>query len=197
MKTDIILAGVGGQGILSIASAIGVAALKNGLYVKQAETHGMAQRGGDVVSHMRISDKQIYSDLISKGEADLILSVEPMEALRYLPYLSDKGYIVTNTTPFNNIPNYPNIDEVLDKLKQINNLIAINADQIASDLKSKKSSNMVMLGASSPFLNGIKYEILQEGIREIFGRKGDDIVEVNLKAFAAGKEQSDKILASE
>lgn len=195
MKTDIILAGVGGQGILSIASAIGVAALKNGLNVKQAETHGMAQRGGDVVSHMRISDKPIYSDLIPKGEADLILSVEPMEALRYLPYLSEKGFIVTNITPFNNIPNYPNIDEVKSRLNEINNLIAFDADQIASDLNSKKSSNMVMLGASSPFLNGINYEILEDGIREIFGRKGDEVVEVNLNAFAAGKEQSDKILA--
>lgn len=194
MKTDIILAGVGGQGILSIATAIGAAALKNGLNVKQAETHGMSQRGGDVVSHMRISDKPIYSDLIPKGEADLILSVEPLEALRYLPYLSDKGHVVTNTIPFKNIPNYPNIDEVMSKLKEIKNLIAIDADQIASDLNSKKSSNMVMLGASSPFLNHIEYSVLEDGIREIFGKKGDDVVNVNIQALEAGKKESEKIL---
>lgn len=194
MKTDIILAGVGGQGILSIATAIGVAALKKGLHVKQAETHGMSQRGGDVVSHMRISDKPIFSDLIPKGEADLILSVEPMEALRYLPYLSEKGHIVTNTKPFENIPNYPDIEEIKTKLKEVKNLIAFDADQIATDLKSSKSSNMVMLGASSPFLKGIDFSVLEDGIRQIFGKKGDDVVDVNLKALDAGKKESEKIL---
>src|SRR6056297_685934 len=107
MKTDIVLAGVGGQGILSIAATIGMAALENNLYLKQAEVHGMSQRGGAVQSHMRLSDKEILSDLIPKGQADIILSVEPMESLRYLPYLSEKGWLVTNTTAYKNIPDYP------------------------------------------------------------------------------------------
>lgn len=196
MKTDIILAGVGGQGILSIAASIGQAALKNKLYVKQAETHGMSQRGGDVVSHLRISDSPIYSDLIPKGKADLIIAVEPMEGLRYINYLSDDGYLVSNTTPFNNITDYPETDQVLEQLKKAPNLIAFNADEIASNLKSKRSSNMVILGASSPFLNGIKYELLEEGIREIFKNKGDDIINVNLKALSEGKKESDKKLNS-
>ncbi len=194
MKTDIILAGVGGQGILSIATAIGTAALKNGLHLKQAETHGMSQRGGAVVSHMRISDKPIYSDLIPEGEADLILSIEPMEAMRYLPFLSKKGYIVTNTTPFENIPNYPEIDAVLKKLNSLDRVIAIDADKIAADLGSKLASNMVMLGAASPFLNHIEYEALEKGIVDLFKRKGEDVVNTNLSAIRIGKEFADKTI---
>lgn len=188
MKTDIILAGVGGQGILSIASAIGVAALKKGLHVKQSETHGMSQRGGAVISHLRISDKPIFSDLIAEGNADLILSVEPMESLRYLPYLSETGYIVTNTAPFVNIPEYPAMDTIMNELNKNPHLVAIDADKTATDLGSKLSSNMVMLGAASPFLNHIAAEDLEQGIMELFSRKGEDVVNVNLAALKAGKE---------
>lgn len=194
MKTDIILAGVGGQGILSIASAIGVAALKNGLHVKQAETHGMSQRGGDVVSHLRLSDKPIYSDLIRQGQADLILSVEPMEALRYLPFLAETGYIVTNTAPFVNIPTYPELETVMQKLNEVKNLVAIDAEKTAHELGSKLSSNMVMLGAAAPFLNHIAFEALENGIRELFGRKGQDVVNTNLEALRAGKQFADLVL---
>ncbi|MCD4681496.1 MAG: 2-oxoacid:acceptor oxidoreductase family protein, partial [Bacteroidales bacterium] len=105
MKKDIILAGVGGQGILSIAAIIGYAAVNTGLFLKQAEVHGMSQRGGDVQSNLRLSDKEIASDLIPKGKADLIISVEPMESLRYLPWLSTEGWLITNTNPYINIPN--------------------------------------------------------------------------------------------
>ena len=152
MKTDIILSGVGGQGILSIAAVIGEAALKEGLYMKQAEVHGMSQRGGDVQSNLRLSDEPIASDLIPKGHADLIISLEPMESLRYLPYLKKEGWLVTNSRPFVNIPNYPEI---------------------------------VMLGAATPFI-GIEYDKIEAGIRQIFGRKGEDIVNMNLKALKAG-----------
>ena len=133
MKTDIILAGVGGQGILSIAAAIGSAALTNNLYLKQAETHGMSQRGGDVQSFLRLSDAPIYSDLIPIGGADLILSVEPMEALRYLPYLKPDGYVVTNTVPFINIPNYPETTSVISKIESLPHHVLIDADSIARD----------------------------------------------------------------
>ena len=116
MKADIILSGVGGQGILSIAAVIGEAALKEGLYMKQAEVHGMSQRGGDVQSNLRLSDQPIASDLIPLGQADLIISLEPMEALRYLPYLKKDGWLVTNSQPFINIPNYPEMGKVLRKI---------------------------------------------------------------------------------
>jgi len=191
MKADIILAGVGGQGILSIAAGIGLAAVKSKLFIKQAEVHGMSQRGGDVQSHLRISDKPIASDLIPQGKAHLILSVEPMEGLRYLPFLRKDGWLVTNTTPFDNIPDYPNIEEIIKEIKRIPNHIALDADSIAKEVGSSRSSNIVMLGAASPFID-IPFEKLEDGIRQLFGRKGDEVVEVNLKALRAGREFSEK-----
>ena len=191
MKTDIILAGVGGQGILSIAAAIGMSALHNNLHLKQAEVHGMSQRGGAVQSNMRISDKPIASDLIPMGRADIILSVEPMESLRYLPFLKKGGWLVTNTTPFININNYPEIEEVLAEIKKQEKYIALDADTIASEFGSKRSSNIVMLGAATPFFD-ISFESFEEGIRQIFGRKGEDIVNVNLQALRAGRDFTEK-----
>ncbi|HON18893.1 MAG TPA: indolepyruvate oxidoreductase subunit beta [Salinivirgaceae bacterium] len=191
MKKDIILCGVGGQGILSIAAAIGAAALKNNLYLKQAETHGMSQRGGDVVSHLRLSSEPIFSDLIPLGGADLILSVEPLEALRYFPYLSPNGTIVTNNVPFKNIPNYPSEETIFAELKKWKNLVIINAEEIAESLQAKRSSNIVMLGAAVPFL-GIPYDSFAAGIKEIFERKGQEIVETNLAALKAGYDFANK-----
>ncbi|WP_347840686.1 indolepyruvate oxidoreductase subunit beta [uncultured Draconibacterium sp.] len=186
MKTDIILAGVGGQGILSIASIIGDAAINENLYLKQAETHGMSQRGGAVVSHLRIADTEIAADLIPMGKADLILSVEPMEALRYLPFLSPKGYVVTNTTPFINIPNYPELNEILAEIEKQPRFVAIDADKIAAEIGNKRASNVVMLGAATPFID-IEPEKIEAGIEHIFCIKGEAVVEMNLKAFQAGR----------
>lgn len=186
MKSDIILAGVGGQGILSIASVIGMAALENHLYLKQAEVHGMSQRGGAVQSHLRISEKEIASDLIPLGKADLIISVEPMESLRYLPWLSEDGWLVTNTTPFVNIPDYPDMKDLLAEIEKLSHHIAINADEIARHVKSPKSSNIAMLGAASPFLN-LSYESLENGIKKIFEKKGEKVVQLNLDALQAGR----------
>lgn len=191
MKKDIILAGVGGQGILSIASVIGVAAVNIGLQLKQAEVHGMSQRGGDVQSHLRLSDRIIYSDLIPFGKADMIISVEPMESLRYLPYLSPDGWIITNDKPFINISNYPEQEKVVKELSARKRNIAIDADRIAKDSGSLRSANMVILGASSPFLD-IEYGKLEEAIKIIFGRKGEPVVNVNLKAMKAGREIAEK-----
>lgn len=187
MKKDIILAGVGGQGILSIAATIGMAAVNHGLYLKQAETHGMSQRGGDVQSHLRLSDKEIASDLIPMGKADMILSVEPMESLRYLPYLSPNGWLITNCKPFINIPDYPAIEVVLEEVRKVANHIIIDADQIAKEMGSIKAANMVMLGAAAPFLD-MDYAWLEESIRGLFGRKGDEVVQFNLDALKAGLE---------
>lgn len=187
MKSDIILSGVGGQGILSIAATIGMAALENNLQLKQSEVHGMSQRGGAVQSHLRISDKEIASDLIPLGKADLIISVEPMESLRYLPWLSENGWLVTNTTPFVNITDYPDMKELLAEIEKLPHHIAINADEIARHIKSPRSSNMVMLGAASPFLN-IPYTSLEIGIKKIFSRKGEKIVQLNIDALKAGRE---------
>ncbi len=192
MKQDIILAGVGGQGILSIATVIGSAALQQGLYLKQAEVHGMSQRGGDVQSNLRLSSDPIHSDLIPKGGADLIVSLEPMEALRYLPYLSKDGWIITNTAPFVNIPNYPEMDKVMAELGKMPRVVALDVDALAKDLGSPRGANMVLLGAMAAVLHILEPEKLREGIRRIFGRKGDAVVESNIKAFDAGLEFSQK-----
>jgi indolepyruvate ferredoxin oxidoreductase beta subunit len=187
MKSDIILAGVGGQGILSIAATIGMAALENDLHLKQSEVHGMSQRGGSVQSHLRISDKPISSDLIPAGQADNIISVEPMESLRYLNYLKNDGWVVTNSKPFLNIPDYPELDKVLMEIKSLKNHVLLDADKIAREIKSARSSNIVILGAASPFID-IPYESLESGIRKIFERKGEKIVNLNIDALKAGRE---------
>ena len=186
MKQDIILAGVGGQGILSIATVIGSAALEQGLYLKQAEVHGMSQRGGDVQSNLRLSSKPIYSDLIPRGGADLIVSLEPMEALRYLPYLSGEGWIITNTAPFVNIPDYPQQEALMAELKKHPRVVALDVDAIAKDLGNPRGANMVLLGAMAAVMHILEPEKLRDGIRRIFARKGDAVVESNLKAFDAG-----------
>ncbi len=191
MKKDFILAGVGGQGILSIATIIGTAAINNGLFLKQAEVHGMSQRGGDVHSNLRISDKEIASDLIPEGQADMIISVEPMESLRYLPMLAPNGWLITNTTPHINIPNYPDPEDIMAEIDKIPNHVRIDADNIAKDLGSKRSANMVILGAAAPFL-GLDYEDLKQAIAQIFKRKGQEIIDMNLKALQEGYEYSQK-----
>jgi indolepyruvate ferredoxin oxidoreductase beta subunit len=185
MKKDIILAGVGGQGILSIAATIGLAALKKNLNIKQAEVHGMSQRGGEVVSHLRISDSQIFSDLITKGQADMILSLEPLETLRYLPYLHESGWIISNSEPYTNIPNYPDLELVYNEIRKYKNHVLINADEIAKKLNAPLSANMVLIGAAAHYL-GFEQQEIEDAIREQFSKKGEDIVNVNIQAFREG-----------
>jgi indolepyruvate ferredoxin oxidoreductase beta subunit len=191
MKKDIILAGVGGQGIISIAAIIGYAALEQGMYLKQSEVHGMSQRGGEVMSNLRISHDEIASDLIPFGQADMIISIEPLESLRYLPYLSKEGWLVTNTTPFNNIPNYPPMDQVLEEVRKVPHHIALEADVMAKEAGSTKAANIVILGAASPFL-GMAFEKLEDAIRFIFKKKGDKVIDLNLAALRAGHDFSDQ-----
>lgn len=191
MKKDIILSGVGGQGILSIATVIGRAALAEGLQIKQAEVHGMSQRGGDVQSHLRISSSEIRSDLIPRGAADLIISLEPMESLRYLPWLAAEGWVVTNTVPVVNIPNYPDEAALQAELKALPQVVTLDADALAREAGSPRSANMALLGAAAPLL-GIDAGQLEAGIRDIFARKGEAVVEANLAAFRAGYETARK-----
>lgn len=187
MKKDIILAGVGGQGILTIAATIGLAAVESGLYLKQSEVHGMSQRGGDVQSHLRLSSKEIASDLIPYGKADMIISVEPMESLRYLPFLSNDGWLITNTKPYINIPNYPDLNEIISEIESLPNKIYFDADEMAKNLKAPKSANIIILGAASPFLD-IDFEKLKDAIKKLFYAKGDNVINANLKALEAGRE---------
>ena len=179
------------MGALSSAANISEAALEMGWYMKQAETHGMSQRGGDVQSHLRLSDEPIASDLIPEGQCDIILSVEPMEALRYLPFLHKDGWVITNEKPFVNIPNYPDIEAVLAEVKKIPHHILLDADAIAKEVKNPKGANMVVLGAASKYLK-IDIEKLENAVRSIFGKKGDAVVDANIAALRAGRAVADK-----
>ncbi len=189
MKSDIVLAGVGGQGILTIATILGAAALADNLHLKQAEVHGMSQRGGDVQSNLRLSSDPIHSDLIPLGGADLIVSLEPMEALRYLPFLNRNGWVVTNTQPFVNIDNYPEMETVMTELNNLPHVVAFDMDEAAKEVASARSSNLVLLGAASPFID-IAPEKIEDAIRKVFGKKGDKIVEANIAAFRAGRQKA-------
>ena len=186
MKKDLILCGVGGQGILSIATIIGEAATKAGLYLKQAAVHGMSPRGGDVQSNLRLSTSEIYSDLIPKGKADVIISMEPMESLRYLPYLSKNGWVVTSSKPFVNIPNYPDEADLQKELTALPNMAQLDIEEIAKTVAIPKAANMVLLGLAAPYIEILTVDQLREAIKTIFARKGEQIVETNLKAFDAG-----------
>ena len=192
MKCDIILAGVGGQGILSIATVIGDAALNEGLFLKQAEVHGMSQRGGDVQSNLRLSSSPIHSDLIPLAGADIIISLEPMEALRYLPYLKPNGWIVTSSKPFVNIPNYPELDTLLDRIKRIPNHILIDVEELAKQVGAPpQAANMILLGAAVPML-AIDYDKIIDGVKRIFNAKGEAVVNTNISAIEAGYKYSNK-----
>ena len=193
MKTDIILSGVGGQGILSVATIIGEAALAENLYIKQAEVHGMSQRGGDVQSNLRLSDRPINSDLIAAGSADVIISLEPMEALRYLPYLAQEGWIITSSTPFVNIPNYPDENRLKAEFEKLPHVVMLDVDALAKEHNLPKSSNVILLGAAAKALQIIGYEDLEKSIARVFSGKGQAVVEMNIKALSIGYRAVEKI----
>lgn len=192
MKYDMIIAGVGGQGVLSVAAIIASGAMKEGLFVKQSEVHGMSQRGGAVYANLRLSDQPIYSDLIANGTASMILSMEPLESLRYLHYLKEDGYLITSENPEKNIPDYPDLNELLNQIRSLPNALTIDARKLALEAGSGRATNMVLAGAASHFLP-IKAETMENFIKEIFARKGEKVVDINLKAFALGREYGAKL----
>ena len=186
MKKDIILAGVGGQGILTIATIIGDAAAAAGVNLKQAEVHGMSQRGGDVQSNLRLSTETIYSDLIKQGAADMIISMEPMEALRYLPYLSAEGVVVTSSNAFKNIPNYPDEEALMSELQALPRVSVLPIEDIAKENSLPKSANVVLLGMAAKHIEILSPEQLRESIKRVFASKGEKNVEMNCQAFDLG-----------
>ncbi len=194
MKSDIVLAGVGGQGILTIAAIIGQAAVSQGIQVKQSEVHGMAQRGGSVVAHLRLSSEQVKSDLIEPGTAHVVLGMEPMEALRQMPFLSAKGVLLSNTTPIRNIGDYSDLTMIIEELRKFPRNAVMDADEMAKAAGSPRAANMVLLGAISNFLE-LPVELLTNSIRSMFARKGEEVVQANLKAFAAGRNSSANLKA--
>ena len=186
MKKDIILAGVGGQGILTIATIIGDAAAVAGINLKQAEVHGMSQRGGDVQSNLRLSTETIYSDLVREAAADLIISMEPMEALRYLPYLNKEGWVVTSSQPLKNIPNYPDEEAIMEELQALPHMAALAIEDIAKQNNMPKSANIVLLGMAAPYIEILSPEQLRQSIARVFASKGEQVVKINQQAFDLG-----------
>ena len=192
MKCDIIVAGVGGQGTLSVSSIIASAAMSEGLSVRQSEVHGMSQRGGEVVTNLRLSDQPIASDLIARGTASMILSIEPLEGLRYLDYLSPDGTLVSSSNPVVNIPDYPNLNALLETIRELPHSILIDGEEIARRSGSIRATNMVMVGAAAPMLP-IKPETIERFIQKSFGSKGVRAVQANIKAFRAGREATNLV----
>ncbi len=186
METNIVLCGVGGQGILSISIALDIAANRLGWQFKQAEVHGMSQRGGEVVSHLRYADHTVRSEVIPRGKANLVLSVEPLEALRYVSLLALEGALVTSSDPFKNIESYPDVDEVLAAVGREPNHVLLPGEALARQCGSVKAANIVLLGASAPWL-GMPEETVEAAIRELFEPKGEKVQELNVKAFRTGR----------
>jgi len=186
MKYDIILAGVGGQGVLSLATVIAAGATRAGLTVRQSEVHGMAQRGGSVLAHLRLSDSTIFSDLIPRGRADLVLAMEPLEALRYTDYLAPEGAVVSGIEPFLNIDAYPELERILGSLRSISRHRLVAAAPLAKQAGHSRSANVVLVGAASAFIP-LDESFFRAGIGDIFGRKGPEVVALNDKAFTLGR----------
>jgi indolepyruvate ferredoxin oxidoreductase, beta subunit len=196
MTCDIILAGVGGQGVLSIAAIIAGAATDSGYQVRQSEVHGMAQRGGAVSAHLRISDALIACDLIPSGGADMILSMEPVESLRYLSFLKPNGVIVTAAEAFVNIPDYPELAPLLKAIGNLRGSKILAAADLAKKAGSPRAVNMVMVGAASSFIP-VASDKMEARIAKLFAAKEASLVEINLKAFAAGRAAVDGRAAAE
>ncbi len=186
MKYDIVLCGVGGQGVLSVAAIIAGAAVAEGLKVRQSEVHGMAQRGGAVLAHLRLSSEDIRSDLIPGGGAEMILSMEPVESLRYVSFLSPGGIIVTAGEPFVNIPDYPELAGIHAAIGKFPRSLLVPALDIAKAAGSPKAVNMALVGAASKYIP-LRAESLENAVRERFAAKGDGVVAVNLDAFSRGR----------
>ncbi len=187
MKFDIILAGVGGQGVLSVSAVIASSAMKEGLHVKQSEVHGMSQRGGAVVANLRLSDRPIASDLIPKGAASMILSMEPIESLRYLEYLTPGGTLITAAEPVINITDYPPIADVLAQVGRVPHATIVEAERLARQAGSARATNMVMVGAASHWLP-VSVDSIEHFVRTLFAAKGDKVVDTNVKALRAGRD---------
>lgn len=192
MKRDIILAGVGGQGILSIATVIGSAALEQNLSLKQAEVHGMSQRGGDVESDLRLSTEPVSSDLIAEGTADIILSMEPMEALRYLRYLSPGGAVITASEPLVNIPDYPDRVALLAEVKALPDVTICDISALAKESGNARGANMVLLGMAAKRLEIVSPAELREAVARVFAPKGEAVVAANQAAFDLGMDAAEK-----
>jgi indolepyruvate ferredoxin oxidoreductase, beta subunit len=188
-KFDLLITGVGGQGAILASDIIGKAAVASGLPIRAAETHGMAQRGGSVVNHIRIGEE--FGSMIPKKGADLMLALEPMEAVRYVEFLKDGGVVIVNTqtvlpvTVTSGLAKYPDVQEILDVLSEKYIVKAFNADDLAYEAGSRLAMNVAMVGAVSGYLP-IPKETLLESVKALVPQK---TIEVNIRAFEMGRKK--------
>ncbi|WP_456467889.1 indolepyruvate ferredoxin oxidoreductase subunit beta [Archaeoglobus sp.] len=199
MKLNVVIVGVGGQGALTTSGILARAAMKAGLNVITAETHGMAQRGGSVEVHVRIGD--VKAPLIPEGKADVMIALEPSEALRYSKFLNSKSIVILNTKKI--IPpsvtagtgTYPELDEILTELRKITpRVIAVNASEIAEKAGNILATNVVVIGMLlGYFPMPFKIEHVEEVIREVMP---DKIVDLNLRALKMGYESTKSVQPS-
>lgn len=185
VRCDIVLAGVGGQGVLTAAGILAETGRRAGLTVKQGEIHGMSQRGGAVTANLRMADGPVASDLVGRGSAGLILSLEPVEALRWLPWLADDGVVVTSTSPVENIPDYPRLEQVLTELGRLPRVVLVDADPLAREAGSAHANNVVVLGAAASFLPFPAAD-LRACVEDLFAARSEKLRALNLRAFDAG-----------
>jgi indolepyruvate ferredoxin oxidoreductase beta subunit len=188
-KHDVVIAGVGGQGVVSLGVVLASAARREGLEVQLSEVHGMAQRGGSVEVTLRLSDRPINGALVAQGGADLLLATEPLEAVRRLPAVKREGVVVSSTEPVANIPDYPDLEQLLATLRSLPRVLLLETGDIASRAGSRKAANVVLAGAASVFLE-LRSETVEELIRENFGAKGEKVLAANLTAFRRGREEA-------
>jgi indolepyruvate ferredoxin oxidoreductase, beta subunit len=186
MRYDVVAAGVGGQGVLLVARCLAAAALAEGLRVKQSETHGMAQRGGSVVSYIRIGDGAVHSPLVSPGTASLLLGFELLEAVRSLEYLAPDGKAVASTETVANIPNYPDPDVLIRRLGEHPGARFLDPRSPAREAGSARAANLVLLGAAAAFLP-IRRETLETSVERLFESASPKIRTCNLRAFELGR----------
>ncbi|MBU1226293.1 MAG: indolepyruvate oxidoreductase subunit beta [Actinobacteria bacterium] len=186
MKADVVLAGVGGQGVLSVAVILAEAGRRQGLQVKQGEVHGMSQRGGAVFASVRLADAPIDSDLVPRGSADLLVGLEPLEALRYVEFLGPGGILVTSADSMENIPNYPPLEEVHRMVALVPDSVLVEAGALAMEVGSPRAANVVMVGAASVFLP-LDADLVAACVADGFAAKGERVAAINRRAFEAGR----------
>jgi indolepyruvate ferredoxin oxidoreductase beta subunit len=182
----IIVAGVGGQGALTLAQLILGAAWKSKYHVLQSEVHGMSQRGGAVNAHILFDIVPVTSPVVMEGDAEFLISMEPLEALRYLPFMSKTGIMIVSAHPFKNMDNYPDVELILNELKSIDGVTLIDTEKYSKELDYKNAGNMILLGSLS---NHLPFEdsIWEKIISERFNDKGTKVIEQNIRAFNFGK----------
>ena len=182
----VIVAGVGGQGAITLAQLVLGAAWKSGFFVHQSEVHGMSQRGGSVNAHILFDKKEVSSPVVMEGAGNLLIGMEPLETLRYLSLLRKDAEVVSSVIPIKNMAEYPDVDKILSELKSVPGVTLVDTDKYSKELSNKKAGNIILLGIASKHMP-ISKKMWHEVIKERFEGKGEKIIDKNIEAFEFGR----------